>query len=209
MAHGVKLWNLVLASYGWDEVLNEAAIDFLTNYPECIPIVIGASAYTYDLKSMISEASKTANSMKVDEVLQDFANNGSSDVPYEEEEPEQTLTTDTKNLCKKIEEGIEGMRDEPSLVLKEITNRNKKNRTRVTGKQRTKSVSEQEHCVFCLNNGADKEVYESHRCKDADGNVTCPVLQKFVCIRCKATGANAHTAKYCPLKPVITPEDCL
>uniref|UniRef100_A0A182JP64 Nanos-type domain-containing protein n=1 Tax=Anopheles christyi TaxID=43041 RepID=A0A182JP64_9DIPT len=202
------IWTAILAPYGWDETLNKCAEQFLESYPECIPIVIGKSEYKIDLKSMIIEANKYQwRSMTVDEIRKEFAENGISGELSEVAEPEPKRTPDT-DKCETIKDLVIE-KHEKDMVLQEISNQRKPLSTRHPGKCRSKSISEQEHCVFCLNNGADRELYESHRCKDPAGNVICPVLQKFVCMRCKATGSKAHTAKYCPLKPIITPEDCL
>lgn len=54
-------------------------------------------------------------------------------------------------------------------------------------------------CKFCLKNGERPYVYNSHQVKDDNGVVTCPVLRKYVCAICGATGGSAHTRKYCPL----------
>ena len=39
----------------------------------------------------------------------------------------------------------------------------------------------------------------SHTMKNAGGLVTCPVLRRYKCTICHATGDNAHTQRYCPL----------
>lgn len=66
----------------------------------------------------------------------------------------------------------------------------------------------EKYCVFCFNNKADPIVYKNHSCKDGRGLVCCPILRTLVCPFCKATGPTAHTPKYCPLKPIITPAYC-
>ena len=68
---------------------------------------------------------------------------------------------------------------------------------------------ESDYCVFCYNNGEHQEVYLSHVCRDERGQVQCPRLRRYVCPYCFATDRNAHTKKYCPNKPIITPEDLL
>lgn len=59
---------------------------------------------------------------------------------------------------------------------------------------------EVKHCSLCYHNGEPEEFCSSHNLKTRDGRiVTCPVLRKFVCNLCGATGDNAHTLRYCPL----------
>lgn len=53
-------------------------------------------------------------------------------------------------------------------------------------------------CGFCQNNGEEEGFYRSHRLKDKVGVVECPILRKYVCPLCSATGDTAHTIKYCP-----------
>ncbi|KAL7648026.1 UNVERIFIED_CONTAM: hypothetical protein RMT77_001643 [Armadillidium vulgare] len=54
-------------------------------------------------------------------------------------------------------------------------------------------------CKFCKMNG-EEAIF--HRLKDDSGGVVCPVLYKFRCKLCGATGRDAHTQKFCPRNPI-------
>uniref|UniRef100_A0A1I8F3U0 Nanos-type domain-containing protein n=1 Tax=Macrostomum lignano TaxID=282301 RepID=A0A1I8F3U0_9PLAT len=54
-------------------------------------------------------------------------------------------------------------------------------------------------CVFCRKNGEPEAFSSGHTLKDGNGSVVCPVLSRFTCPLCGATGDSAHTVKYCPL----------
>ncbi|XP_029474931.1 nanos homolog 2 [Rhinatrema bivittatum] len=57
-------------------------------------------------------------------------------------------------------------------------------------------------CNFCKHNGESKNIYSSHMLKTPDGTIICPVLRKYTCPLCGATGDMAHTLKYCPRNQV-------
>ncbi|XP_035789392.1 protein nanos-like [Anopheles albimanus] len=72
---------------------------------------------------------------------------------------------------------------------------------------RSQNQPPQTECVFCRNNGEPRRIYESHVLRDENKAVVCPKLRSMRCMQCGATGSKAHTLKYCPYKPIITPED--
>lgn len=73
---------------------------------------------------------------------------------------------------------------------------------------RTKIITAKcKHCVFCENNGELHSVYSSHAFCDESGRVKCPILRRYKCPRCGASGDKAHTIRYCNLKPILTMED--
>ena len=53
-------------------------------------------------------------------------------------------------------------------------------------------------CSFCKSNGEDELIYASHSLKNSVNKISCPILMKYTCVECGATGENTHTIKYCP-----------
>lgn len=61
------------------------------------------------------------------------------------------------------------------------------------------SGKQYDFCKFCYKNGELSDIYLSHVTKSSNGNIICPILRKYVCDLCGATGDKAHTRKYCAL----------
>lgn len=53
-------------------------------------------------------------------------------------------------------------------------------------------------CTFCKTNGEREEIYTSHSLKDSNDKITCPILMRYSCPVCGASGEQTHTKKYCP-----------
>lgn len=64
-------------------------------------------------------------------------------------------------------------------------------------------------CKFCKNNGEEPEIYTSHQLKDKKGHCACPILRRYKCPTCRATGDKAHTLKYCPKKKIYSEADTI
>ncbi|XP_053674357.1 uncharacterized protein LOC128724659 [Anopheles nili] len=167
---------------------DDAKLEFLIQYPLFQPFTDGTAAFQLDLQTLMSDAKKyNWTSVSMVEIDQHFEANGTVDSFIYEE-------------CAVI----------PAVKLSESPLQDISNTVNRRGRERVRPhrSSTKKHCVFCLNNGADASIYLNHRCRNGRGEVTCPTLQTFICPYCAATGSNAHTPKYCPVKPLITPEDC-
>ncbi|KAH9520326.1 Nanos 2 [Bulinus truncatus] len=70
-------------------------------------------------------------------------------------------------------------------------------------------LGNRKHCVFCKKNKEETYVYSTHLLKNECGEITCPILAKFICPLCSATGKKAHTVKYCPMNDGYSTVDYL
>jgi len=55
-------------------------------------------------------------------------------------------------------------------------------------------------CTFCKSNGESEAIYSSHSLKNLANKITCPILMKYTCVECGASGEDTHTIKYCLVK---------
>ncbi|XP_065322970.1 uncharacterized protein LOC135930112 [Gordionus sp. m RMFG-2023] len=61
-----------------------------------------------------------------------------------------------------------------------------------------KNLGNKMFCIFCKNNGEPISWFSTHKLKNQQGQILCPVLRKYVCPVCQASGDKAHTITYCP-----------
>uniref|UniRef100_A0AAG5DG47 Nanos-type domain-containing protein n=1 Tax=Anopheles atroparvus TaxID=41427 RepID=A0AAG5DG47_ANOAO len=155
--------------------------------------------------AVVSDTGLSQTLPGMDDVRAEYAYNGTNDVAYD-----CVLSQDGA----KYAAGHEIKQKNQRRPLSNVTNVNgasflpNSHTTNPKRSVRERRSSEAEYCVFCYNNGTTAQNYKSHLCRDDRGLVSCPILQKMVCPHCNATGVYAHTPKYCPQKPIITPEDC-
>lgn len=68
---------------------------------------------------------------------------------------------------------------------------------------RDEKPSQAKFCSFCKKNREPRELFSSHTVKDKAGRTTCPILFKYVCELCGATGSESHTRSYCPMANAV------
>ncbi|GCC20596.1 hypothetical protein chiPu_0019159 [Chiloscyllium punctatum] len=85
--------------------------------------------------------------------------------------------------------GLEGSSPSPQVETR---------RPQVTGTQTACRIGQALLiCTFCKQNGESRKIYASHVLKDKDGRTVCPILRRYTCPVCKATGDSAHTKRFC------------
>ncbi|XP_052768607.1 uncharacterized protein LOC128208927 [Mya arenaria] len=83
-----------------------------------------------------------------------------------------------------------------AIIMQDIMNRGN-NESSVWNRR---TLEEGRFCAFCKNNKERHEFYTTHVVKDNWGKVICPILRKYRCPTCGATGDNAHTIRHCPVR---------
>ncbi|KFB37941.1 AGAP006098-PA-like protein [Anopheles sinensis] len=144
------------------------------NFALALSINIRAEQYFFD----VTRRKTVPERCDLDEIWEDFRNNGYNDIPYDPSYPECVTSENPSNQPPQMES----------------------NKTS-SHAMRYQVQGTEFYCQFCFKNTNEASVYQGHRCKDERGFVCCPVLQTLVCPYCKATGKRAHTIKYCPYKP--------
>lgn len=58
------------------------------------------------------------------------------------------------------------------------------------------------YCTYCMSNRKAPKIYGSHKIRNHDGVVTCPLLRARSCTLCHSRGGDqAHTRNHCPNSP--------
>ncbi|XP_055534592.1 uncharacterized protein LOC129724027 [Wyeomyia smithii] len=182
-----------------------------TNSNESSPAA--SQSFIIDVAGMQEELIKTCRTQDTEQIRQDFIRNGIDSAvngkstmkarpvsgigTYSSVWPKNPLS----NLDNQILPGCFTL-SESTETLPLVDNTH----TRFDRFKRNHKENE-DYCVFCFNNGESQDTYMGHACRNEKGHVMCPRLQRYICPYCRATGVFAHTKKYCPQKPIITPAD--
>nr|ABX80279.1 nanos [Parhyale hawaiensis] len=92
---------------------------------------------------------------------------------------------------------MDGGKGEPKLHEDNYKATEYRSRSRSTRKKFTKF--DLKKCRYCMTAGLPS----NHGLYNEEGEVICPLLSKYQCPFCSATGTKAHTLKYCPKNPIL------
>lgn len=167
-----------------------------------------SQSFTIDLAGIQQELIKTCLSQDTESVRQEFIRNGIDSAVNPKDTLNKRRTSDFEfNPPVWPKNPLVDLGNQTLPVCSTPKDNTASIQKRSTRCKRNNHKENEDYCVFCFNNGEDQDIYMSHACRDAKGHVMCPRLQRYVCPYCRASGIYAHTKKYCPQKPIITPAD--
>jgi protein nanos 1 len=167
----------------------------------------GGEAEYCDLVQSIAIDTNHYNSSEVEQIRSEFENNGrDSGFHFEDADTTESFNPSTFSPPKvKLDDASKYMNGLKGFQREDLMTPNKPVVSKKKFKPHKKSLSD--FCVFCKNNGAPESVYKTHTVKDAKGRALCPKLRIYKCPICGVDGDDAHTKKYCPMKPIVTEAD--
>ncbi|XP_063436709.1 uncharacterized protein LOC134718150 [Mytilus trossulus] len=181
------------------ELLSETEVDYWANSISSIEDILSSEPFTSD--------SFSDEDLDVFENMPDATDNNMMAVQIYNNDQDQLCRSDSLSSGETASSGENSFSDEGyssdyllSAFLRQL-NGSSDNMVQAPLQYQimpAKPASEEKYCILCKRNGETREYYTTHVLKDNRGKVICPVLRKYVCPKCKATGDNAHTLRHCP-----------